>query len=221
MSQQNIAATKANLLKSKQTLDFSRKGFILLDRKRNILIREMMGLVDRANMIQTEIQSTFDEAFDSLRYANITLGSTTVSQIAASVGGNENFSVVTHSVMGVEIPRVHRAEDVKMIPYGLFRSNASLDRTVSSFHKARHLIYELAEVESSVYKLAMEIKKVQKRANALDKIQIPKYVDTVKFIMEALEEKDREDFVRLKKVKAKSKKRKDEEREAQLAKAQA
>lgn len=216
MSQQNVAPTKANLLKSKQTLAFSRKGFALLDKKRNILIREMMSLVDRANSIQSEIQATFDDAFNSLRYANITLGSNTVGSIAASIGGNENFEVITHSVMGVEIPRVHRAEAQQMVPYGLFRSNASLDKTVSSFQKARHLIYELAEVESSVYKLATEIKKVQKRANALDKIQIPKYVSVVKYIMDSLEEKEREDFFRLKKVKSKTKIRKELEKQVRV-----
>jgi V/A-type H+/Na+-transporting ATPase subunit D len=214
MSQQNIAPTKANLLKSKQTLAFSRRGFSLLDKKRNILIREMMSLVDRSNTIQVGIQSTFDDAFNSLRYANITLGSNTVNAISMSVGANEDYEVIGHSVMGVEIPRIKRNDDEKMIPYGLFRTNASLDRTVSSFQKARELIYELAEVENSVYKLATEIKKTQKRANALEKIQIPRYVAIVKYIMDALEEKEREDFFRLKKVKGKAKIRKELESRA-------
>lgn len=217
MSQQNVAPTKANLLKSKQTLAFAKSGFALLDKKRNILIREMMSLVDRSNTIQSDIQSTFDDAFNSLRYANITLGSNTVNSIATSIGSHENFDVLTHSVMGVEIPQIKRVEDVQNVPYGLFRTNASLDRTVSSFQKARHLIYELAEVENSVYKLAMEIKKTQKRANALDKIQIPKYVATVKFILNSLEENEREDFIRLKKVKAKTKARKEIESQSRAS----
>jgi V/A-type H+-transporting ATPase subunit D len=72
--------------------------------------------------------------------------------------------------------------------------------------KVRDLIYELAEIENSVYKLAMEIKKTQKRANALEKIQIPRYEDTIKYIDSVLQEKEREDFFRLKRVKGKSKK---------------
>lgn len=72
------------------------------------------------------------------------------------------------------------------------------------FRRVRFLTYELAEVETKVYKLAMEIKKTQKRANALEKIQIPKYKALVKNIEETLEEKEREDFFRLKRVKSKS-----------------
>lgn len=213
----NIAPTKANLLKSKATLAFSRKGYALLDKKRNILIREMMMLVSRANRIQTEIQVTFDEAYSALRYSNVTLGSNAVSEIALSIGANEDYEVLTRSVMGTEIPMVKRDDEGLSLQYGLFRTNAALDRAVSSFTKARQLIYELAEVETSVYKLAMEIKKTQKRANALDKIQIPKYISIVKYIMESLEEKEREDFFRLKKVKGKSKARKEAEKADRVA----
>lgn len=208
----NVAPTKANLLKSKNTLMFSRKGFALLDKKRNILIREMMTLVERANKIQLEIQETFTEAYDSLRYANITLGSNTVHEIASSMEALEDFDVLTRSVMGTEIPMVKAPDEKIELHYGVYRTNAAFDKAVHAFTKARILCYELAEVESSVYKLAMEIKKTQKRANALDKIQIPKYEAIVKFIMDALEEKEREDFFRLKKVKSKSKRKKEAER---------
>lgn len=68
-------------------------------------------------------------------------------------------------------------------------------------HEIRYLIYELAEVEIAVFRLAEEIKKTQKRANALDKIQIPKFTVIVKSIENTLAEKEREDFFRLKKVK--------------------
>lgn len=208
-----VAPTKANLLRSKNTLSFSRKGFELLDKKRNILIREMMTLVDRANRIQQEIQTTFDEAYSGLRYANITLGSNTVNEIANSMEEGESYEVLTRSVMGVEIPMVKAAEEKIELQYGVYRTNAAFDQAVNAFTRARILCYELAEVESSVYKLAMEIKKTQKRANALDKIQIPRYEAIVKFIMDALEEKEREDFFRLKKVKSKSKRKKEFERE--------
>ena len=61
---------------------------------------------------------------------------------------------------------------------------------------------ELAEVEGSVYRLAVAIKKTQKRANALNNIMIPKFTATIKFITEALEEKEREEFSRLKVIKS-------------------
>ena len=97
----------------------------------------------------------------------------------------------------------YEKEDIEP-SYGFFRTNATFDVSVAKFNEVKYLIYELAEVETSIYKLAMEIKKTQKRANALDKIQIPKYQDLVKYITDTLEEKEREDFFRLKKVKSKT-----------------
>lgn len=199
----NLAPTKANLIKSKSMLNFSVKGYELLDKKRNVLIREMMGLVSRATEIQTKIQDTFETAYDALRFANITLGVENVEEIAISILNTEDYSILSRSVMGVEIPIVKGTEEEKALNYGLFRTNAALDEAVEKFNIIRRLIYELSEIETSVYKLAMEIKKTQKRANALEKIQIPKYKAEVKRITEVLEEKEREDFFRLKKVKSK------------------
>jgi V/A-type H+-transporting ATPase subunit D len=200
-----LAPTKANLIKSKSMLKFSRKGYDLLDKKRNVLIREMMGLVERANKIQARIQSNFEGAFEALKFANITLGFNAVEELAISVPDTEDFQVLYHSVMGVEIPEVRYEERPLELTYGFYRTNAALDEAMEKFREVRFLTYELAEIENAVYKLAMEIKKTQKRANALEKIQIPKYVQIVKTIEETLEEKEREDFFRLKKIKDKTK----------------
>ncbi|WP_430884042.1 V-type ATP synthase subunit D [Fusibacter sp. JL216-2] len=201
---QNQAPTKANLLKAKSLLGFSNKGFDLLDKKRNVLIREMMGLIDRASTIQKEIKQVYKEAYEALRFANVTLGLNTVEEISISIPNSEDYQVLLTSVMGVEIPEVRYKKDPFQVSYGFYRTNAALDTAVRKFRRVRFLTYELAEVETKVYKLAMEIKKTQKRANALEKIQIPKYKALVKNIEETLEEKEREDFFRLKRVKSKS-----------------
>lgn len=200
-----LAPTKANLIKSKNMLNFSQKGYDLLDKKRNVLIREMMSLVSSANVIQEKIQKNFDSAFEALKFANITLGYNAVEELAISVADTEDFQVIYHSVMGVEIPQVRYEEKPLTVTYGFYRTNATLDEAMEKFRLVRFLTYELAEIENAVYKLAMEIKKTQKRANALDKIQIPKYRQIVKNIEETLEEKEREDFFRLKKIKDKTK----------------
>jgi len=200
-----MAPTKANLIKSKNMLTFSKKGYDLLDKKRNVLIREMMSLVSSANDIQEKIQKNFDSAFEALKFANITLGYNAVEELAISVPDTEDFQVLYHSVMGVEIPEVRYEEKPLTVTYGFYRTNAALDEAMEKFRLVRFLTYELAEIENAVYKLAMEIKKTQKRANALEKIQIPKYRQIVKNIEETLEEKEREDFFRLKKIKDKTK----------------
>lgn len=194
-----IVPTKGNLLATKKSLDLAKTGFELLDRKRNILIREMMTLIDRANVIQEKIDRTYDEAYAALQIANITLG--ICDELSRTVPLDNNLNVAYRSVMGVEIPMVSLGRTPVHIPYGLNATNARMDNAFIKFHDVKILTAELAEVENSVYRLADAIKKTQKRANALKNIMIPRFEETVKFITDALEEKDREEFSRLKVVK--------------------
>ncbi len=200
-----VIPTKANLMKFEETLKFSRKGYELLDKKRNILIQEMMTLVKRAEEIQENINKEFKKAYDSLENANILMGSNKVKQISEAAIEEKEYKILLTSVMGVEIPKVRYTKEKPNASYSFYRTNASFDNAVLKFNELKYMIYELAEVETSVYKLAMEIKKTQKRANALEKIRIPRYKALVKDIEETLEEKEREDFFRLKTVKNKKK----------------
>lgn len=200
---ENIAPTKSNLIEAKSFLEFSKMGFELLDKKRNVLIREMMSYVDRAEKLQNKINKLFNEAYTSLQRANITMGISLVEDIAMAIPETEDYTILFRSVMGVEIPKInYKIKEVEP-KYSFYSSNSAMDAAYSNFNQVKYLIYDLSEVENSIYKLAMEIKKTQKRANALENIQIPKYEKIVKFISEILEEKEREDFFRLKKVKKK------------------
>ena len=201
--QENIAPTKANLITAQVALDFSKKGYELLDKKRNVLIREMMSFMDRAKVIQQKMQEIFKEAYEALIMANITIGINEVNEVAESIPQATEFTILTQSVMGVEIPQI-KYEKRELEPYySFYHTNTALDIALKEFHRVKYLLYELAEIEDSVYKLATEIKRTQKRTNALKNIQIPKYEALVKMISEMLEEKEREDFFRLKVLKKK------------------
>jgi V/A-type H+/Na+-transporting ATPase subunit D len=194
-----IVPTKGNLIATKKSLALSRTGFELLDRKRNILIREMMALIDRAAKIQGKIDDTYDAAYAALQRANITLG--ICDELSRTVPLDNSLNVAYRSVMGVEIPMVSYDPVSIPIPFGLNSTNIMLDDAYKKFGEVKRLTAELAEVENSVYRLAVAIKKTQKRANALKNIMIPRFETTVKFITDALEEKDREEFSRLKVIK--------------------
>ena len=195
-----VFPTKGNLLKTKKSLQFSRLGFDLLDRKRNILVREMMMLIGTANEIQENIDKTYKEAYLALQRANITLG--TCEEIVQSVPAEEGVNITFRSVMGIEIPMV-TVEETSVKPFlGLNTTNSLLDEAFIKFTLVKKLTITLSEVESSVYRLAHAIKKTQKRANALKNIMIPRFEETVKYISDSLEEKDREEFSRLKVIKS-------------------
>ena len=195
-----VTATKGNLMSSKKTLALARMGYALLDKKRNILIREMMTLIDRANEIQGKIDDAYSEAYLALQRANILSGF--CDEIERSVPLENSLKLSYRSVMGVEIPIVSMQEEsTPQLHYGLFNTSSPLDDAYLKFNEVKVFTTELAEVENSVYRLANSIKKTQKRANALKNIMIPKFEADVKFITEALEEKEREEFSRLKVIK--------------------
>ena len=191
----NTFPTKGNLILAKNSLALATQGYGLMDKKRNILLRELMGLIDQAKAIQSEIDSTFTAAYRALQKANIEMGIHYVEEIAGSLPVTDDIRIKARSIMGTEIPLVEYtpSKDEKP-PY-------SLDEARIAFERVKELTADLATVETSAYRLAESIKKTQKRANALKNITIPSYQALVKDITNALEEKDREEFTRLKVIK--------------------
>lgn len=196
---QQVFATKGNLINLKKSLALAKKGFELLDRKNNILIRETMNLVDSANEIQSKIDATYKDAYLALQMANITMGE--VDFAAESVPIDESVEIDFRSVMGVELPTVSIKPHHLHNHYGYTDTNCSLDEAYCKFHEVKMLTARLAEVENSVYRLASAIRKTQKRANALKNIIIPRFTVQIKSITDALDEKDREEFSRMKVIK--------------------
>ncbi len=199
-----IAPTKSNLIKAKSSLVLSIKGYELLDKKRNVLIKEMMVYVNKARSMYNEVYEVLDGAYGFLQKANVTLGVKNVEDMSYSIPKEESYEILMKSVMGIDIPTIkyESTKDISLA-YGFHKSNESLDEARQKFQIVKEKIYELAEVENSIFKLAKEIEKTKKRTNALKYVQIPKYKDQVKYITEVLEEKEREDFFRLKRLKGK------------------
>ena len=198
MSQQ-VFPTKGNLIKLKKSLALARVGYDLLDRKRNILIRETMSLIDRAGSIQTEINESYINAYKALQTANIDLG--IVEEYARSVPVENGLGVSSRSVMGVEIPTVTLNSSGVKNYFGYRKTSFQLDKAYIEFDNVKRRTAELAEIENSVYRLAEGIRKTQKRANALKNIVIPRFETQIKSITAALDEKEREEFSRLKVIK--------------------
>ena len=202
-----ITYTKTSLMAAQNSLELSEKGFELLDKKRNVLIMTMMGFIQGAEEIQKKVVVVFSEAYEALQTANITMGISNVEQIAQSISEASGFNVLNKSIMGVEIPEIQHGQTELPHYYSFYHTNTALDVAMQKFHEVKLLLYDLSEIEDSVYKLAMEVKRTQKRANALQNIQIPKYKELVGKILEVLEEREREDFFRLKVIKKKGEKR--------------
>ncbi len=213
---ETIFPTKGNLIAVKRSLSLAKLGYDLLDRKRNILIREMMELIDTASKVQSQINETYSRAYIALQNANITLG--VIGDIAKDVPIENGVNITFRSVMGVEIPIVTLEDSLPKPSYSFASTNSMLDEAYISFYHVKRLTAVLAEIENSVYRLADSIKKTQRRANALKNIMIPKFEYTVKFITDALEEKDREDFSRMKVINKTKLKKKEMAEDEEIAK---
>ena len=194
-----ILPTKGNLMSARRSRALAVTGYELMDRKRNILIREMMGLMESAKWVQTQIDAVFADAYAALQKANVRMG--LCDRIAEGVEIDNTLELQYRSVMGVEIPHMVGTAPPPRPEYGFVHTTSALDECYVKFHRVKELVRELAEVETSIYRLAEAIKKTQKRANALQNIVIPGFDATIRTITEALEEKEREEFVRLKVIK--------------------
>ena len=197
----NTFPTKGNLILAKNSLGLAKQGFDLMDKKRNILIREMMELIDTAKNIQSEINVTFTAAYLALQKANIEMGIRNVYDLSSTIPEEQSISIKQRSIMGVEIPLVEFDNTVSKPTYAFYGTRLSLDEATKNFMKVKELTIRLSMIENSAYRLAASIKKTQKRANAMKNITIPFYTSLTKSIQNSLEEKEREEFTRLKVIK--------------------
>ena len=172
---QNIAPTKSNLLRTKDNLNLSRTGYNLIDKKRTVLIKEMMQQIEKAKEIQSDVKELFEKAYSVLQEANITMGVRQVQDIALSIDKAEHFDISYKSIMGLDVPTVKYEKPVLRPHYSMYMTGEAIDEAIMIFQKIKSLTYRLAETENTVYKLSIEIKKNQKRANALEKMQIPNF----------------------------------------------
>ncbi len=203
---ERISPTKSKLIETKTSLALAIEGHTLLDKKRNVLIREMMRFIDSAREIQESMERVYHEAYEGLQKANLSIGIEHVEEIGLAVEEFDDLSIRLRSIMGVEIPDIDKIDDSIILSYGFVRTDANLDKAHKAFKRALSLTARLTEIETTVYRLAMEIKKTQRRVNALENVLIPQYKETVKFIESYIEEIERDDFFRMKRLKQKQEK---------------
>jgi V/A-type H+-transporting ATPase subunit D len=197
-----IRPTRINLIRTKKTLKLSKSGLDVLERKRDVLIRELRRFIYDAKKLREEVTSVLAEAFQSLIESKVRIGSESVENVALAFSSKANFVLDHRSIMGVPVPIVDFQMENNVKPdYGFADTSISLDKTFRNFSDVLEHIAQLAEIEGVAFKLANDIQKTQKRVNALKHVFIPMYSETVKYIELVLEEKEREEFVRMKTAK--------------------
>jgi V/A-type H+-transporting ATPase subunit D len=198
----SVFPTKGNLIATKKSHKLSKLGFELLDKKRVILINELMKYLSKAQDIRKNVDELFKDAYTSLQKANIIMGISNIDSCAKSTPIDNGLIKSEKSIMGIAVPVIKFDKNQKNIPsYGLFGTDDALDDAFCKFNDIKVKLLELSEIENTVFKLAYGISKVSKRANALQNVMIPKFENRIKTISDVLEEKEREEFSRLKLLK--------------------
>jgi len=191
--------TKANLIRTQHTLTLARQGYVLLDQKRNVLIREITALQRQLKVLQIHANNVLKSAKAALIHANIKMGSDHVKNLSHHISLENAIHIRTRNIMGSEIPIIQYEQSIGLEPhYSLAGTSLALDQAYNCFNELKMLMIDLAALQNAVYRLTDNINKTQKRANALQHILIPRYEKRLKFIQDALEERERDGFVRLK-----------------------
>lgn len=203
---ENIQPTRGELLKLKRRIDLAKRGHELLREKRDALVTEFFDNIDLLNDKRRAVEEKLDIALEDLVSAKTIMGTLKLEEAANLTGSDPEIDIGSRNIMGVKVPLIE-AENIERKNtergYSLQDTSAKLDETAKKFEKALQAILELAEAEETVKLLAREIEKTKRRVNSLEHVLIPKLEDRKEYIEMRLEEQERENYFRLKKIKAK------------------
>ena len=206
---QNVAATKIELIKFKKSSQVAIMVQKILDDKRKVLLKNIDEMIQEASKARGGIWDPLQDIYKSVNEAYLSLGTGTVDSVAESTPPVMEVDIKVRRVVDVKIPALTVTEkDTKSMPYGFADTNSSIDRAAKQIKVLLPKICKAAEYENSIFSLAKALEKTQKLLNALENVIIPQYKSNIRFILASLEEKEREEFAKLKKVKAKIESRK-------------
>ncbi|MDR1466795.1 MAG: V-type ATP synthase subunit D [Treponema sp.] len=206
MPRENVVPTKSNLLKVKERLAIAEEGYDLLEQKREILVMELMRKVEDVKMLERELDAAVAEAYPILKQMLIMMGREKANRLAEGVRYSfdvheKRFMIAGMNLLGLEVKTPE--PELKYSPENSF---AECDETVLQFFKLLKILTDLAAVRTIAWRLAREVRKTQRRVNALEKMVIPTAKATRVYIEAALEEKERDSFFTSKLLKKKARK---------------
>ncbi|MEA2075572.1 MAG: V-type ATP synthase subunit D [Euryarchaeota archaeon] len=202
---EGVSPTRMELLWLRRREKLAVKGHDLLREKRDALIAEFLDVVSEVRGARKEVEDKLQQAFDYLIIAQAGLGVEEVRQLSLMTPQEITLDFSSRSIMGVSVPILELqgelTRNVTDRGYGLMDSSAAVDKCARSFEEALEKLIKLAELEEAVRNLAGEVEKTKRRVNALEYVMIPRLKATRKYIQMRLEEMERENFTRLKKIK--------------------
>jgi len=204
MERLRVSATKSNLIRLREELSFAREGKNLLTQKREVLVSELLRLHEDARKVREELDDLLARAYEAFGEAAMIEGFDALARLSLGAPPGPQVKIHERSVMGVIVPIIEEPPERQWRPtYGLAGASVAADRASELFQEVADKLFEVAEIETAIYRLAVETRKTLRRERALENLLIPQYAATVKFIQENLEEREREGFYQMKLLKGK------------------
>ncbi|MEZ4867064.1 MAG: V-type ATP synthase subunit D [Caldilineaceae bacterium] len=200
--QANVSPTRSNLLRLQQEAEQAKAGYELLDHKREVIVHELLQMIDDAERSAREAEERFHAAYEALTEARMRMGTERLHWASLAPAATIATNITLHSIMGVAVPLVHMEVTPLPLAYGLSDTSAALDEARARWLDVAARLGHLAEMTTTVWRLATELQKTQRRVNALEHVLIPQLEAEIQHITDVLEEHEREAFVRAKRVKS-------------------
>ncbi len=197
-----VHPTRMELLALRKRRDIAERGRDLLREKLDALMIEFFEHVRQISVMRERSQELLVEAYYLFIEAQMVHGLAKLEGF--SVGAEDRFDIDarTRNVIGVTLPSVQISlSPLKSAPYNLLATSAKLDEATAKMAEALKAITELAGTEAATRKLAQAIASTKRRVNSLDYVILPRVLHSIRYIQMHLEEREREDFFRLKRIK--------------------
>ncbi len=201
--------TKIELIRIKKSLYVAKSVHKILEDKRDVLLRRLDDLIEDATSARDKMWEPLSKAYRALFNAYLKVGSSNLESISMTTPSQVDVTANVRQIVDIQVPTLQISEKELELTYGFADTSASLDTATQMMRRVLPNICRAAEAENAIFRLAKELEKTQRLINALEYIIIPGYKDSIKFITSTLEEREREDFVKLKHVKAAIEKRKE------------
>ncbi|MDR3123175.1 MAG: V-type ATP synthase subunit D [Treponema sp.] len=204
MAREQIAPTKSNLLRVKERLTTAEEGYDLLEQKREILVMELMRKVEQVKLLERDLDRRLETAYPCLKRMLVAVGRERADKLSRNISYRFDLREKRVGIAGMNLPSLEVRLPNAELKYSPANSFAECDETVLEFFELLKILTELAAVRTIAWRLAREVRKTQRRVNALEKMVIPTARDTKKYIEASLEEKDRDAFFSSKLLKRKA-----------------
>jgi len=207
----DVNPTRMELIKTKERIALAKKGHKLLKQKRDALILEFFKILKKAKDLRGELAGKMAKGYRSLAVAQLYHTVQQLEKVSLDLRKDIDLDIEVKNVMGVKIPTINAEMEhkkfIRLPGYSVAGTSAKIDNAVEEFDEILAMVIKLAETETAIKRLILEIEKTKRRVNALEFVLIPRLDEQKTLISFRLDEMERDSFVSLKSIKRKLEKR--------------